>query len=372
MNNNYNNPTRAYIDLGAFRHNIGIVRKKFPKSKIILPVKANAYGHGADIISKEAEKIGVEYLAVARINEGIKLRNDGIRLPIMTLGVEFPENVEIALLNNIELSVSQLENVIEIEQIADSLKSNLSLHLKIDTGMTRLGCKKSDILEIAGFIKASKYLTLKSVYTHFARSDDSKDFTNEQITEFLSLKKLLIASNMEPEFYHTSNSGAILEDYNNDSDFAVRPGIMVYGYSPFDKVGADFNLIPVMTLKSKVVSLKEVPENTGVSYNHTFKTQKPAILATIPVGYGDGIFRNLSNKFSVTIGNKNFFERGTISMDLTVIEVDSNVKIGDDVIIFGKKSECINDAKDLAFLAGTISYEITTAITERVERISVN
>jgi alanine racemase len=368
MNINIESPTRVYIDTEAFRNNINIVRKKFPESKIVLPVKANAYGHGSTIISKEAEKIGIDYLAIARLNEGLVLRNNGIKLPVMCLGVEYGINIKTAILNKIELSVSSLENIYEIEKIASETGIRTDIHLKIDTGMSRLGFQESDVINTAKYIKSSKYLNLKTAYTHFARSDDSKDFTNKQIDDFFHLRDALKKENLMPDFFHFYNSGAILDSYRFDSDFAVRPGIMSYGYSPYESEET-FGLKPVMTFVSKVIHIKKVPKLTGVSYNHTFVTGHDTILATIPVGYGDGIFRNLSNKLKVNINGKTYSQRGTITMDLMLIEVDENVKTGDDVFVFGNKNECFYDAKDLAGLSQTISYDITTSISERVDRI---
>jgi alanine racemase len=366
----YDNPIRAFIDLNAFKNNIGIVRKKYPGSRIILPVKANAYGHDAVLISKEAEKTGIEYLAVARINEALELRNNGIKLPIIDLGVELKPNIKIALNNKVELSVSSIENLHDIDMEAAGLNTFARIHLKINTGMTRLGFNTEDIPMIIDYLKKSGNLKLTSVYSHFPRSEDDFDFTNKQIGLFMNIRDHFEKSGLRPEFYHIFNSGAILDSYAHEIDFAVRPGIMIYGYSPYNDDNSE--LVPVLTLKSKVIHVMNVPENTGVSYNHTYVTNKPSVLATIPAGYGDGFHRILSNKFSVTINGKNYPQRGTITMDLMVIEVDDSVKIGDDVILFGNKSDCCNDAKDLADLAGTISYEITSSLTKRVERIISN
>ena len=361
-------PTKAIIDLKAFCHNINIIRKKFPKSKIILPVKANAYGHDDILISKEAKRIKIEYLAVARINEGIKLRENGITLPIIDFGVEMGRNINAAIINNIQLSVSSLNNVKEIEEVAKKLNKKALLHLKVDTGMRRLGCNPEESEKLALYINNSPYLFLEGLYSHFARSDDSLDETQKQTNLFFKIKNDISKKNIIPNIYHLFNSGSILNPPLINENLTLRPGIMSYGYSPINNKN-DYNLKPVMTLVSKVINIKKVPKNSGVSYGHIFKTKKDTILATIPLGYGDGFPRILSNKFMVTINNKNFPQRGRISMDLSVIEVDKKVKMGDKVIVFGNKKKCINDANDLAILSNTISYEITTALTERVERI---
>lgn len=368
MNSNYKPPLIAYIDLDAFRNNINIVKQKFPDSMIILPVKANAYGHDDIIISKEAEKLKIDYLGIARISEGLKLRDNKIKLPIINLGVETDNNIDFAIQNNIELTAHSIDNVKEIEDKAKKNKKRIPIHLKIDTGMRRLGCYLKEAELIAEHIFNSKNLKLKSIYTHFAKSFDDQNYTKKQTNDFFKIINQLNQKGIKPDFYHLYNSGAVIKPPVNNIKNAVRPGIMVYGYFPSDKVN-NINLIPVMTLKSKIINLKEIQKGTGISYNHTFVSKNNILTGTIPLGYGDGFHRALSNKFKVTINNKNYKQLGTITMDLTVVQIDKNVKIGDEVIIFGKKSECINDAADLAKLAGTISYEITTSLNQRVERI---
>lgn len=360
----------AYIDLNAFRNNINYIRELYPNSKIILPVKANAYGHGDIIISKEAEKIGIEYLAVARIEEGINLRQNNIKIPIMNFGVEFGNNIKTAIEYNIELSVSSLEHIKEIENNLPYNNKKIPLHLKIDTGMTRLGCLYEEAEFLSEYILQSNIFTLKSIYSHYARSDEDSDFTSLQTSLFTKFQNKLDKKGISPEFYHLSNSGAIISPPKNNIINGIRPGIMSYGYSP-STVYID-KLQPVMTLKSKVIHIKKVPKNTGVSYSHIYKTDKTEILATIPLGYGDGFPRALSNNFKVTIKNNNYYQVGRISMDLSVIKADENVHLKDEVIIFGNKNICCNNANDLARKCNTISYEITTSLTSRVKRIAVN
>lgn len=368
MNDRIENPLIAYIDLNAFENNINIIRKRFPDSKIILPVKANAYGHGDIIISKHAQKLNIDCLGISRISEGVKLREANIASSIMNFGVEHGKNIDLAIEYDIELSVSSLENIKEIEEKSKLNQNKLPIHLKVDTGMRRLGCLFDEVLDLAKYINNSKHLLLKSFYSHYAKSDEDNIQTQNQADLFEKAIILLERNNINPEFYHISNSGSILKPPKSKSIFAIRPGIMCYGYTPFKEKNT-FDLIPVMTLTSKVIHLKKVPKNTGISYGHTYITKKPSILATVPLGYGDGFPRSLSNKFSVSINGKNYSQIGTISMDITVFEVDNDVKINDEVIIFGKKNECVNDAKDLANFIGTISYEITTSLTDRVPRI---
>ena len=356
------------IDLNAFDNNINIIRNKFPQSIILLPVKANAYGHGDIIISKEAERLGINYLATARVREGINLRLEGIKLSIINLGVETGFNIKEAIDNKIELSVSDMDNLAEIENISKSNNVVSNIHLKINTGITRLGCNIDEVLSIAEFINKSKYLHLRSIYSHFAMSDTDRDYTNYQIKLFNDTKKQLNERNLTADFYHLYNSGGVMGDYCSKSDYAVRPGISAYGYSPFDN-DDNLGLIPVMTFVSKVIHIKKVDKGIGVSYNHTFVSKKPTYLATIPAGYGDGIPRSLSNKLIVRINGKDYKQVGTISMDLMVIEVDETVKIGDEVFLFGNPKLCYHTANDIAKITCTISYEIVTNISHRVKRV---
>ena len=365
-------PAKAMIDLKAFQHNINIIKKIFPNNKIILPVKANAYGHDSLIISKEAVKLGIEHLAVARVDEGIFLRKNGIKEDIIDLGIEFDSDIKLAIENSIELSVSSFTNLKEIDYIAKSMNKKIPIHLKVDTGMSRLGMSPLDIEKAVKYIKSSKNLYFKSFYTHFAKSDSDLEYTNYQLKQFLSLKQELEKKKLSPEFYHTHNSGAIMNRIEIDSNFFIRPGIMSYGYPSYinDDINSDdkFNLIPVMTLQSKVINIKKVKKGTGISYNHKYIVEKDTIIATIALGYGDGIQRNLTNKLIVKINGVSYRQVGTIAMDLMMVEVDKRVNIGDIVYIFGNKKYAHYDALDLANISDTISYEITTNIMDRVER----
>ena len=289
----------------------------------------------------------------------------------MNLGVELDKNITLAIKNKIELSVSSFENVRLIENISIKIKRTAPIHLKIDTGMSRLGSFTEEAEKIAKFILKSRHLKLKSIYTHFAKSENDMKLTQKQTDLFFQFKNKLDSENIFAEFYHLFNSGTVLNPpvYPEIKNFAVRPGIITYGYTPFKTDKIDYKLIPVMTFVSRVLNVKKVPKGTGISYGQTYRTKKESYLATIALGYGDGFSRSLSNKFSVTINGKNYPQRGTISMDLTVIEVDGNVKTGDEVFIFGNKKECLNDAKSLADKINTISYEITTSLTGRVEKV---
>ncbi len=381
----------ALINANALLNNIKIAKEKW-NGPLIVPVKANAYGHDSVLVSKVMQNSGlVKLLAVARVDEGLHLRQNGITMPIFTLGVELDDESDIqnAIQNDIELSVSDIENVKTIAAVAEKLNKTISLHIKLDTGFSRLGVNPKNVLELAGFISKSPYLHFASMYTHFAMSESDEDFTRRQLAILKDAVARLAEYNIVADFYHCYNSGAILYGIFDDErqaeyeakngynipkmsslgigPFGMRPGILTYGYAP-NCDGYKLGLQPVMTLVTHVIHTNDVPAGTGVCYNHTYKTTKPCRLATIPLGYGDGISRSLSNKLTVMINGNVYHQVGRVTMDLIVIETDEYVNVGDKVIVFGSKPQCHQDADDLAAIQGTISYEITTDIAARVER----
>lgn len=367
------NSTVAFIDLSALKNNLEVVKRKFPEKRIILPVKANAYGHGAVLIAREAEKMGINSFAVARLEEGIQLRMHGISGNIMMLGAEWEEeNILLALRNRIEFTVSCAENIRKIEQAANKINQTAFLHLKINTGMNRLGADFPELENICGIIRQGSRLKLLSLFTHFAKSEENLEETYRQVNVFLEGKALVEKFGIHPEFYHLCNSGGVenLDPCRKglSSSSAVRPGIMVYGYSQKLRGKQNDGLIPVMNLCSRVIHLRKVRKGVSIGYGATYCTFSDCVLATVPVGYGDGVFRAVSNNLLVRINGKNYPQRGRLSMDLMVVEVDSSVRLGDWVVIFGNKDYAAMDAVDLAVMCGTISYEITTNIAQRVKR----
>ncbi len=360
------NPLVALIDRNALKNNIDFIRKLHPDKEIILPVKANGYGHDDVLIVNEAVASGVNMFAVARVDEGVTLREKGVVYPILILGVEHGENVKLAIKHSIELSVSDLANLVEIESFAREVGVKVKVHILVDTGMSRMGVELSELKSIIQCIKKSEYLHLSSVFTHFARSDESVFSIKEQLVIFENARTIFLEQDLIPDFFHCSNSGGI-ENYNGpDWTNAVRPGIMVYGYS--QKIGGSESLIPVMTLTAKVIHCKDVKKNRAVGYGHTFITSKDVRLATISIGYADGLPRICSNNLVVRINGKDYKQCGRISMDLTVVEVDKKVNVGDTVYIFGSPKYAPLNANDIANRSGTISYEILTGIGDRCSR----
>lgn len=370
----YQNPLVAYIDSDALEHNINTVRNKFPGKKIILPVKANAYGHGSVLVSRLAQDCGVNYFALARINEALELRNAGITGQMMILGAEWnPDNLKLALEHDIGLTVSCAEHLELLEKIAEQENKIFHVHVKLNTSMFRLGVDRENVESFARKLSHCKKLHVVSAFTHFAKSDEDMKTTFEHIKMFGESLEMMKACGVNPDFYHLCNSGGVENLPSDVNDIiagssAVRPGMMVYGYSQAIDKKAQSDLIPVMNLCGKVVHTRYVKKGTPVGYGATYVVPEDGKLATLALGYGDGFPRALSGKFSVRINRRDYKQCGRISMDLTVIAADENVRVGDDAWIFGSSKYAPMNADDLAKLCGTISYEITTSVASRVKR----
>lgn len=370
----YHNPLVAYIDSHALEHNIRAVKNKFPDKEIILPVKANAYGHGSIVISRLAQDCGVHFFALARINEALELRRAGIKGQMLVLGAEWnPDNVKLAAEYNIGLTVSCAEHVDLLERIAEQENKIFQVHVKLNTGMFRLGVDQENVALFAQKLSQCRKLHVVSAFTHFAKSDEDSGTTLEHIKLFGKSLEILKTFGVNPDFYHLCNSGGVENISGDDSDIirgssAVRPGMMIYGYSQAIGGKSEGALIPVMNLCSTVVHTRYVKKGTPVGYGATYFVPEDGKLATLALGYGDGFPRALSGKFSVRINQRDYVQCGRISMDLTVINADETVHVGDSAWIFGSSKYAQMNAADLAKMCGTISYEITTSVASRVER----
>lgn len=370
----YHNPVVAYIDSHALEHNIHVVKNKFPDKDIILPVKANAYGHGSILVSRLAQDCGVHFFALARINEALELRHAGIKGQMLVLGAEWnPDNIRLALEYNIGLTVSCVEHIDLLEKVAEQENKIFQIHVKLNTGMFRLGVDQENIALFAQKLSHCKKLHVVSAFTHFAKSDEDTETTLEHIKLFGKLLEVLKTFGVNPDFYHLCNSGGVENVSSDVNDIihgssAVRPGMMIYGYSQAIGEKSEDKLIPVMNLCSKVVHTRYVKKGTPVGYGATYFVPEDGKLATLALGYGDGFPRALSGKFSVRINQRDYMQCGRISMDLTVINADENVHVGDNAWIFGSSKYAQMNAADLAEICGTISYEITTSVASRVER----
>ena len=368
MKTNIKFPVWAEIDLKALEHNFNIVKKMVGKRKIIPIIKANAYGHGivriAEFLTK---KMNVNTFGVARVNEGILLRKNGIiNSSIIILGGILKSEVDDVIEYDLEPAVFFISEIKYLGKKAREKNKTIGVHLKINTGMNRLGVKYPYHFYVLETIKEFEHLKLKSIYSHFANADtENFVFTRGQYETLI-----LIQKEYKKPFYHIANSAAIIKYPFTYLD-AVRPGIMLYGSFMDKKLKNGIGLKPVMSLKCKVVNIIIVKKGETVSYGSKYRARKTEKIAIINIGYGDGFRRELSNNWYVLIKGKKAKVIGTVCMDLTAIKVpaDLNIKIGDEVLVFGKDQYGEIEVEDMAKKLNTISYEIFTGITERVPRI---
>jgi alanine racemase len=367
-------PTRALISKQHFLHNLRSVRSRIgPEPRIMAVVKANAYGHGMEIIAKAFIESGeVGYFGVATEEEGAELRKI-TKLPILVLTTALDNEIDTFLAHDLEFTISSYNELELIASRTAALGKKAIVHLKVDTGMRRIGIEPGDALEFAkAIIRHSDRVELKGISTHFATSDEpEQSFFQKQIKVFTEVVQLIRSSGISVPLAHAANSGAILQDPTVSSFDMVRPGIMLYGYPPSahldEKYGKE--LKPVLELVSSVVFTKRIKSGEGVSYNLRWKADHDTNIATVPAGYGDGYPRLLTNKTSAIINGSLYPVRGTICMDQIMIETgDDKIRIGDEVILISSKQPEIS-AMGIAKKIGTIPYEILTNITARVPRI---
>ena len=338
-----------------------------------LAVKADAYGHGIVEIGKAAAGFGVDYLAVATVDEAVDLRRSGVSLPILLYSLPTPEELPSVIEHAATPVVSDLEIAQLIQDEARRADKRVDVHLKIDTGMGRIGCRPEEAAPIAERLGDFGNLRLAGVSTHFATADSaSQDQTRDQIARFNEAIAAIRGRGIDPGIVHAANSGGVLQ-YPEAWYDMIRPGILAYGYRPSDAVASDFAFTPVMELRSKVIHIKEIEAGSPVSYGATWHAPQRTFIGTIPVGYGDGYSRLLSNRGSVFIGGRTYPIVGRVCMDHIMVDLGPRCEIDRfaDVTLFGPNAGG-PDADQLAHLCGTIAYEITCAVTKRVPRIYVD
>lgn len=367
--------TKAFIHLDHLQHNIHQIQQVIhPKTKICLPVKADAYGHGAIRTAIAAIKAGVSYLAVASVQEGIELREAGIVAPIISLSLPIPEEINLIIDYKLEPIVIDESFINELSHAAELRKKTIAVHLKIDTGMNRIGCNAEEAVKLATQIGRARFLHLQGIATHFAASDseneDDTRFTQSQFALFQQTVADVRKAGIEIPIVHAANSGAV-QHYPEMQCDMIRPGLIAYGYMPLPST-ASFTVKPVMELVTQVVLIKQIRKGVSVSYGRTWTADKDTYIATLPIGYADGLVRVLSPGLKVRIGNEFFPLIGKICMDQCMIDLGSRpwVQRWDEVCIFGAGA-ADNTAKTLADIAHTIPYEITCGIHKRVPRVFI-
>ncbi len=364
-------PTRAIINLVAFRHNLERVKNYVGgKTKIMAVVKSHAYGHGVRTISHEAVRGGVNYLGVARVEEGLELRKDGVDAPVLVFEIAPEGQCEWAITNDLEPTVSTLEGAQLFASLAQRLSHTVRVHVKVDTGMGRLGFEHTGAADCIEQVARLKRLELVGVYSHFAAAeDDDQSFAREQLKRFNAVLEELARRRIPVPLKHMANSAALIKLPDSHFDM-VRPGIMLYGYGPTKVMASDAQLKPVMSLFSKVTLLKKITKGMSISYGRRFIADRDTWIASVPAGYGDGYSRMLTNKAEVLIHGKRFPVVGTITMDHCMIDVGiaGEVKVGDEVTLLGGTGDQWISAWELAEKMGTIPYEVTCMVSARVPR----
>ena len=370
--------TRAEIDLTAFRHNLQNLRKYLdPQTRIMAVVKADAYGHGAVPCARIAVESGAaNYLGAGVIEEGIELRENGLNAPILILGSIFPDEAEDLVRHNLATILCTQPLAQALSKEAEKQDKTVSVHIKVDTGMNRLGISPENLPALLDQVRNLKNLKIEAVSTHFSSADDEDlSVTQAQLEEFQTALTILQKEGVHTPIVHCANTSALFKFPESHFNM-VRPGLILYGVLPspslrpvIDQGENPFQ--PVMQWKSQIILLKPIAKNQPVSYSGSFTTQRDSLIATLPIGYADGLHRMLSNKMDVLIRGRRAPQVGNICMDMILIDVTDipDVQAGDGVVIFGRQGDEMISVEELAVKGKTIPYEILCSVSKRVPRI---
>ncbi|MFW6230118.1 MAG: alanine racemase [Halanaerobium sp.] len=372
MELNLKRPAWIEIDLDALENNYKFIRSKIDKkTKIAAVVKANAYGHGAVKVSKKLAQLGVEYFCVGSPDEGIELREAGIKKPILVLAEVLASQYEDIIKGNLIQTAASIKTLNDLNQAGIKAEKMIKIHLKFDTGMGRIGFLPEELPEIFQFARKLKNIKIEGVFTHFARADEKdKEFSYLQLQKFKTVLAKIRAAGFKLPALHMANSAAVIDLKESYFDL-VRPGIMLYGLLPSAQLNEEADLKPLLTFKTKIVQLRTLPAGSAVSYGSTYKTDSKEKLAVLPIGYKDGYPRLLSNRGEVLIRGQRAPIRGRVCMGQTIVSVDriKDVEVGDEVVLIGRQGNEKISAADIAELCGTINYEIVCNLSERLEKI---
>jgi len=368
-------PTWAEINLDALAHNFRVIRKRVaPGVKILAAVKANAYGHGAVKCSGRLQKEGVDWFGVALPEEGIELRNADITKSILCLGGIWAGQESLCIQQNLTPVVYRLDAIGALNRAAKDAQKDVDVHVKIDTGMGRLGVRADEVSDFCAGLKRFANIRVDGLMTHLASADDEQqaDFTSSQLHRFQNAVATFRDHGFRPTYIHAANSAGLFAFAKSGANM-VRPGGTLYGFTR-DVLPANIEepkLRPVMSLYSQIMLLKHVPKGEKLGYGGTFETTRESLIATIPIGYDDGYRRAFSNRARVIVRGQFAPVVGRVSMDLTIIDVTdvADVALDDRVTLLGTDGIWSITAEDLGELAGTISYEITCGISSRVPRV---
>ncbi len=368
-------PVWAEVNLGAVAHNVREIRKLLqPDTKLMAVVKADAYGHGALPVARVALASGAERLAVAILDEALALRRGGITAPILILGYTPPEQAPLVVEHDLTQTVFSLEVIQAISAAAAAAGKTARVHIKVDTGMGRIGVFPSEAPDFAEAVSRLPGIFIEGVYTHMACADEQdKAYTRWQFDRFKEALAGIKARGVAIPLKHVANSATTLDLPEMHLDM-VRTGIILYGLWPSPEVRRVIDLKPAMQLKARVAYVKKVPPGTSISYGRQFTTSSPSVIATLPLGYADGWSRLLSNKAAVLIRGQRAPVVGRVCMDQCMVDVTHipGVKPGDEAVLFGVQGGEFLPVEEVASHMGTINYEMVCLISKRVPRIYLN
>jgi len=362
-------PTWAEVDLDALTANLAAIRAHVGAVPQLAVIKADAYGHGAVRVARSLERCGVAFLGVALPEEGVEIRRAGVRVPIVLLGGFAPPQADLVLQHDLVPAVFRLDQVQALSGAAARRRVRAAVHLKIDTGMSRLGVTARDATDFAARIRAASNLDLAGVFSHLAAADTPDDpFTTRQLEVFQECLRSLAGIGLRPHVVHLANSAAII-DHPPTWLTLVRPGISLYGYPPSHRAPA-LRLRPVLSLCSHIIYLREIPPGASIGYGRTYAAKERARIATLPIGYNDGLPCRLGNRGYVLIRGRRAPIVGRVSMDLTTVDVSGipDVELGDTAVICGHSGGESLGADRIASWAETHIWDVLCGIGPRVPR----
>jgi len=363
--------TWAEVDLGNIAYNFKQIKKKVgPQVKILAAVKANAYGHGLVTVSRELEKSEIDFLGTSSVDEAINLRRAHLKCPILNLSNLLINEIEPIIKFKITPVIAEIKIARALNKKARAYHRKIPIHVKIDTGMGRIGVWHKEAGSFIKKLKSLSNLITEGVYTHFPSAEEDKDFTFEQIKRFNLVVEEVKSFGIWPKYLHTANSAALI--IHKEAHFnLVRPGLALYGIYPNSKFQAELNLKPALSLKTRIAYMKGASKGRSISYARTFFIKRATRIATLPIGYADGYSQLLSNKSRVLIRGKFYPIVGRVCMDQTMVDVGlkDNIKVGDEVVLIGSQKGRTIKVEELARICHTIPYQVLCWISSRVPRV---
>jgi alanine racemase len=362
-------PTWVEIDLDRLRQNLTLLRDRLGAPRILLVVKADAYGHGAPMVAREALSAGVEILGVATLHEGIELRQAGVAAPVLILSPCLQSEVGEIVEHDLRCTVHRREFAVSLAGAARAARRTVVVHLEVDTGMGRSGLTPTEAMALIPIVSSEPGLRLEGIYTHFPDADGPNlDFATDQLRQFAEFQAELAARGVAVPIAHAANSAGLARIPAARLDL-VRPGLLAYGLRPHG-APSDLLVLPVMAFKSRLIQVRDLPAGHPVSYGRTFITPRPMRIGVVAAGYGHGLPRALSNRGEMLVRGRRAPILGRVTMDMTMVSLEGvpEAEVEDEVVIFGSQGPARIAIEEVAAVAGTIPYEIMCAIGKRVPR----